>query len=99
MTRRKLTKAEFRAMGATPALMAHRVGSNARARRAYKAREQHKADRAPTLTARGGYGRLPGAQPRRRRPAARLDRIDLVGARTLRDAPDACRVPGRARRT
>ena len=32
MTRRKLTKAEFRAMGATPGLIAHRVGPDGRSR-------------------------------------------------------------------
>ena len=32
MSRRKLTKAELRAMGATPELMAHRVGPDGRSR-------------------------------------------------------------------
>jgi hypothetical protein len=32
MTRRKLTKAELRALGATPGVMAHRVGPDGRAR-------------------------------------------------------------------
>ena len=32
MIRRKLTKAELRAMGATPGLMAHRVGPEGRSR-------------------------------------------------------------------